>query len=100
MGFLQYTQRSVHVVHAVSYHVLVWYNGMYTPLWRHRCYCYSIVFSYILNNAAIPLAKKFKLLLTDGDRINSVQLGQYYGCWSPDSLRRQDISTHDIDYIE
>ena len=35
-----------------------------------------------------------------GDRVNSVYLGQYHGCWCPGSLRRQDISSHDIDYIE
>ena len=38
--------------------------------------------------------------LTCGDRVISVYLGQYHGCWCPDSLRRQDISKHDIDYIE
>ena len=35
-----------------------------------------------------------------GDRVISVQLGQCHGCWCPGSLRRQDISSHDIDYIE
>ena len=40
------------------------------------------------------------LPLTCGDRVNSVQLGQYHGCWCPSSLRRQDISSHDIDYAE
>ena len=34
------------------------------------------------------------------DRVNSVKLGQYHGCWCPGSLRRQDISSHDIDYVE
>ena len=24
----------------------------------------------------------------------------YHGCWCPGSLRRQDISSHDIDYVE
>ena len=38
--------------------------------------------------------------LTCGDRVNSVWLGQYHGCWCPGSLRRQDISSHDIDYVE
>ena len=27
-------------------------------------------------------------------------LGQYNGCWCPGSLRRQDISNHDIDYVK
>ena len=30
----------------------------------------------------------------------SVELGQYHGCWCPGSLRRKDISSHDIDYVE
>ena len=25
---------------------------------------------------------------------------QYHGCWCPGSLHRQDISSHDIDYVE
>ena len=35
-----------------------------------------------------------------GDRVNSVQHSKYHGYWCPGSLRRQDISTHDIDYVE
>ena len=35
-----------------------------------------------------------------GDRVISVYLGQYHGCWCPGSLRRQDISSHGIDYVE
>ena len=27
-------------------------------------------------------------------------LGQYHDCWCPGSLRRQDISSHDTDYVE
>ena len=30
----------------------------------------------------------------------SVELGKYHGCWCPGSLRRQDISSHDIDNVE
>ena len=41
------------------------------------------------------LLKRFMLT-----RVNSVYLGQYHGCWCPGSVRRQDISNHDIDYIE
>ena len=37
---------------------------------------------------------------TCGDRINSVQPREYHGCWCPGSLRRQDISTHDIDNVD
>ena len=40
------------------------------------------------------------LTLTWGDWVNSVYLGQYHGCWCSGSLRRQDISSHDIDYVE
>ena len=35
-----------------------------------------------------------------GDRVNSVYLGLYYGCWCSGSLCRQDITSHDIGYIE
>ena len=38
--------------------------------------------------------------LTCGDRINSLQHSKYHGCGCPGSLRRQDISTHDIDYVD
>ena len=37
---------------------------------------------------------------TCGDRINSVQHSQYHDCWCPGSLRRQDINTQDVDYVE
>ena len=38
--------------------------------------------------------------LNEQGLINSVQHSKYHGCWCPGSLRRQDISTHDIDYVE
>ena len=38
--------------------------------------------------------------LTCGDRVISVGLGQYHSCWCPGSLRRQDTSSYDIDYVE
>ena len=34
------------------------------------------------------------------NRVNSIYLGQYHGCWCPGSLRRQDISNHDIDWVK
>ena len=34
------------------------------------------------------------------DQINSVQHSKYHGCWCPGSLHRQDISTHDINYVK
>ena len=36
----------------------------------------------------------------NGDSIIPIQLSQYNGCWCPGSLRRQDISAQDIDYVE
>ena len=39
-------------------------------------------------------------LLTCGDRVISVKLGQYHGCWCPSYLRRQDISSHDVDHVD
>ena len=34
------------------------------------------------------------------DRVFSVSLCQYHGCWYPNSLLHQDISIHDIDYVK
>ena len=34
------------------------------------------------------------------DHIILVQHSQYHGSWCPGFLRRQDISTHNIDYVE
>ena len=34
------------------------------------------------------------------DWVTSVKLGQYHGCWCPGSLCHQNISSHDIDYVE
>ena len=33
------------------------------------------------------------------DQINLVQHCKYLGCWCPGSLCRQDISTHDVDWL-
>ena len=38
--------------------------------------------------------------LTCREQIVPVQHRKYHGCWCPGSLRRQDISTHDIGYVE
>ena len=35
-----------------------------------------------------------------GDRVISVLLGQYHGCWCPGSFSRQDISSHDTDHVK
>ena len=40
------------------------------------------------------------LPLTYRGRVISVELGQYHGCWCRGSLRRQNISNHDIDYVK
>ena len=37
--------------------------------------------------------------LTYGDWINLIRHSKYHGCWCPGSLHRQDISTHDTDYV-
>ena len=39
------------------------------------------------------------LTLTCRDQIDLVQQNRYHDCWCPGSLCRQDISTHDIDYV-
>ena len=33
-------------------------------------------------------------------KCGNLELGQYHGCWCPGSLHRQDISSHDIDYVK
>ena len=43
---------------------------------------------------------KLTLLITCGDQINPVQHCKFYGCCWPGSLGRQDISSHDIAYVE
>ena len=35
-----------------------------------------------------------------GTEFSRFQLGRYHGCWCPGSLRHQDISSHNIDYVE
>ena len=35
-----------------------------------------------------------------GTEVSQFNLSQYHGWWCPGSLRRQDISSHDIDYVE
>ena len=42
----------------------------------------------------------WKVTLNVLGRVISVYLDQYHSCWCPGSLRRQDISNHDIDYKE
>ena len=49
------------------------------------------------------LTEKLKseaLTLNVRGQVISVKLGQYHGCWCPGSLRRQDSSSNDIDYVE
>ena len=38
--------------------------------------------------------------LTSWERMNPVQQSKYHGFWCPGSLRRQDISVYDIDYVK
>ena len=58
-----------------------------------------VLVPYFFLNENDPLTLMFNPL-TCGDRVISVSLGQYHGCWCPGSLRRQGISSNDIDCIE
>ena len=60
-----------------------------SSLWHHCVYNKLIVIVIYISSP-----------LTCGDRVNSVQHNKYHGCWCTGSLRRQNISTHDIDYVE
>ena len=40
-----------------------WFIKAWAPLWRHRCYCCSIVMSCIENNVAIWMDEKLNLLI-------------------------------------
>ena len=40
------------------------------------------------------------ITLMCGDQINPVPHCKYHGGWCPGSLCHQDISTHEIDYVE
>ena len=88
-----------------------------SDIWRRRSWstlvqaldCYFIAPNNYLNQCWITINEtvwhSFQgeidyLTLNVRDRVISVKLGQYHGCWWPGSLRRQDISSHDIDYVE
>ena len=75
--------------------------------------CYTILsVRYLLSSPIIicrsmPLCKgsllKRQLInqpVKCGDRIIPVQPSHYHGCWCLGSLKRQDISTHDGDYVK
>ena len=59
---------------------------------QFRAWCASV-------HAAVFMHVNDQLTPTCEDRVISVQLGQYQGCWCPGSLRRQDIRSNDIDYV-
>ena len=68
-----------------SYFQLLWYVALLS--------------SRILTTSMSPL-NPYRAA-TELSRFNYMyQVGQYHGCWCPGSLRRQDISSHDIDYRE
>ena len=69
--------------------------GFYEHLHTSLSFLYSVslTFQYIYK---IFLNKCFLHL----NRVISVLLGQYHGCWCPGSLCRQDISSNDIDCVE
>ena len=68
-------------------------------LTSHRLDCISQQVLKLLF-CIVSLKVVLELTLTCRDRVISVSLGQYQGYWCPGSLRRQDISSHDIDYVE
>ena len=83
-------------------------------VWKATCYCRICIDCIITSHhigygdflkTVLVISQSINIVvikpLTCGDRVNSVYLGQYHGCWCPGSLRRQDIIiSHDIDYAE
>ena len=76
----------------------------------HDCFWYGLASSRLPQPSITQISLKITYLnfqsnlqwanpLTCGDQINLVWLGQYHGCWCLGSLRRQDISSHDINYV-
>ena len=68
----------------------------------YLCMVYLLTFKIIIfENSCGPFTRMYSGAspLTLNDPI-SVWLGQYHGCWCTGSLRRQDISSHDIDCVE
>ena len=83
-----------------------WFEAPSCPLWHH-CNVWGKKRNYSWDKVPNPQYTSARLHsscliypLKCGDRINAVQHCQYHGCWCPGSLRRQDISTHDTDYVE
>ena len=70
------------------------YDNYFFVIYRQSRYSNRISIWWI--TYCLPFLKT----LNCGDRVISVWLGQYHGCWCTGSLRRQDISSHDIDYVE
>ena len=76
---------------------------LHSEFQRHR---YTFHYNYhwclfgvqLLSNDSLSSTRSALTLNVQG-RINSVQHSQCHGSWCPGSLRRQDISTHDIDYV-
>ena len=94
-----------------------WVNSLVAPLATGHVsdsYCQSdwycwltqlVVWGYIsklFSRELLPIAHDSSEIKTLNvrHRVISVWLGQYHGCLCPGSLRRQDISSHDIDYVE
>ena len=60
--------------------------------------CFCFIEHWSLTN--YTYIKKSLTLDACRDWIILVQHSKYHGCWCPGSLRHQDISTHDINYVE
>ena len=88
--------------------VSLWFHTEYTLI--KQIYCYTVAnFSCKTRNEIEHMTwyikkkkrKTHKVYITLSVREPSyLGLIQYHGCWCPDSLRCQDISSHDIDYTE
>ena len=80
-----------------------------TPTWQNMpvgtticCYARG-EYSITSTSNCISTGRKYTDFLKPlmcAEQINSVPQSEYHGCWCPGSLRRQDISTHGIDYVE
>ena len=72
-----------------------WLETLSRPLWRHR---------NGTSDNSLPQISPDNVLKNYpsacGTELIPVQLSQYHGCWCHGPLHRQDISTHDIDYVE
>ena len=89
-----------HLMSVLKYHVHSKYRDISRDLVGHIEWGDEINTKKITVTGGYRYVKDDKSNLTLNVRINSVQRSQYHGCCCPGSSRRQDISTHDIGYVE